>query len=458
MKYWSLVAVSFLFVLGFASFTYGLELEAEYSTKTLVKEYKSPITLDLKIIDAIPGVYNLYTLADISITPQETFTIAENGTFEKEFEILPTNSLDIMGLYAFTYTLNQRLTGEKFEKQVTLNRVSITDILEIYSDSISPEDESIVIYVENMEDVSLTGLNVEFSSIVFENFGETFNLGPHEKRAISIPSDQDALKKTKAGVYVITSLFSTPEGEVSIQGNLYLGEKKSLSTVEDSSGILIQTTTITKTNVGNVVEGTSIAIKKNFLSRLFTTFNVEPNQIDRDGFGIEYVWIKEKINPSESFTVQAKTNYILPFFIIVFLLLFFVGLKRFNETKIEVEKSVVPVKTKSGEFALRITLGLTAKKMVENVTLIDKVPAIVKIYNKFGTVKPDKIDASSRRLHWHIGDLEAGESRSFSYVVYSKVGIVGKFSLPSATAVYEKDGQIHEVESNKVFFMNEQIR
>jgi len=452
------VALSFLFVLGFASFTYGLELEAEYSTKTLVKEYGSPIVLDLKIINATPGVYNLYTLADISLTPAEMFTITENGTFEKEFTILPTKSLDIMGLYAFTYTLNQRFTGEKFEKQVTLNRVSITDILDIYSDSISPEDESIIIYVENTEDVTLTGLTAEFSSLVFENFGETFDLGPHEKRAISIPAEKDALKKTKAGVYVITSVFSTPKEEVEIQGNLYLGEKKSLSTFDETSGILILTTTITKKNVGNVVEETSITMRKNFLSRLFTTFNVEPNQIDRDGFAIEYVWIQEKINPSESFTVQAKTNYVLPFFILVFLVLFFVGLKRFNETKIEVEKSVVPVKTKRGEFALRVTLSLTARKMVENVTLIDKVPAIVKIYNKFGTVKPDKIDASSRRLHWHIGDLDAGESRSYSYVVYSKVGIVGKFSLPSATAVYEKDGQIHEVGSNKVFFMNEQVR
>ena len=75
-----------------------------------------------------------------------------------------------------------------------------------------------------------------------------------------------------------------------------------------------------------------------------------------------------------------------------------------------------------------------------------------------GNIKPDKIDAESRRIHWHIGDLESGEERIFNYIVYSKVGIVGKFSLPKALAVFEKEGNIHEVDSNSVFFMNEQAR
>ena len=447
----------FLFVFSFASFGQSLELQAEYDTNVLVQEYETPIMLTLNIVDAEPGLYNLYTLADISLKPQEMFTIFENGTYEKEFTILPMNSLDVEGLYSFTYILHQRSTGEKFNEQFTVNHASIADIFEVYSEEVGLESESITIYLENLEDVTLEGVTVEFSSLLFETFGETFDIGPHEKRAVSIPADREALKKTKAGVYIIDSVFSTPSGEVSLKGNLYLGEKKGLTNFEDSSGFLIKTTTITKTNVGNVVEEARIVIKKNFFSRLFTTFNMEPVQTDRNGFIIEYVWLKEKLNPTESLIVQAKTNYILPFFIIIFGVLFFVGLKRFNETKIEVMKSVVPVKTKSGVFALRITLELNSKKAVENVTLIDKVPAIVKIYNKFGTVKPDKIDPSSRRLHWHIGDLEAGEARSFSYVVYSKVGIVGKFSLPSATAVFEKDGQIHEVESNKVFFMNEQV-
>ena len=97
-----------------------------------------------------------------------------------------------------------------------------------------------------------------------------------------------------------------------------------------------------------------------------------------------------------------------------------------------------------------------AKQKVENVSLIDKIPAVVKVHENFETNKPDKIDTKNRRLQWNIGDLNPGEERVFNYIVYSKVGVVGKFSLPEALVVFEKDNEIHEVDSNKVFFLSEQ--
>ena len=173
---------------------------------------------------------------------------------------------------------------------------------------------------------------------------------------------------------------------------------------------------------------------------------------------IKYTWVKERLNPAEAYIIKAKTNYVLPFLIIIAAVLALLGFKRFSETKVEVKKSVSHVRTKNNQFALKIQLSVKAKKDIENVTLIDRVPAMVKIYNKFGIVKPDKIDAASRRLHWNIGDLNAGEERLFNYIVYSKVGIVGKFILPNALAVFEKEGKIHETDSNKVFFMSDQVK
>jgi len=54
--------------------------------------------------------------------------------------------------------------------------------------------------------------------------------------------------------------------------------------------------------------------------------------------------------------------------------------------------------------------------------------------------------------------MQPGESRVISYIIYSKVGVLGKFALPTATAIYEKDGNIHEAESNHAFFIAEQGR
>jgi len=43
-----------------------------------------------------------------------------------------------------------------------------------------------------------------------------------------------------------------------------------------------------------------------------------------------------------------------------------------------------------------------------------------------------------------------------SYIVYSKIGVLGKFALPPTTAIYEKEGKIKETESNKAYFMAEE--
>jgi hypothetical protein len=215
---------------------------------------------------------------------------------------------------------------------------------------------------------------------------------------------------------------------------------------------------VNKVNTGNVIETVEVSLSKNIVSRLFTSFNLEPTTTERKGFSVQYTWLKEDLEPSESFTVKSKTNYILPLISIILLGFLIWAYKRFAQTKVLVNKSVSPVKTKNGEFALKINLSVKAKTNVENVSLVDRIPQIVKIYKKFGVVKPDKIDVENRRLHWNIGDLEAGEERVFNYIVYSKVGVVGKFSLPEALAVFEKEGKIKEVESNQVFFMSDQVK
>ena len=441
-----------LFLLAQAS---AIQITPEYSTDIIIKDFDSQILLTLKITNATPGTYNLYTLADISIQPSETFEITGNFT-QKEFILKPKENLDIIGNYAFTYTLNQRGV-EKHEQRMLLKVKDFEDTIEISSDSIDPSSDKISFYIQNKEDTTLENITATFSSIIFDET-KTFTLKPNQKLEILVSPYENILKKTSAGVYIITTTFQTKDGEKKIEGNLYLGEKKGITTTEDKSGILIQREIITKVNTGNVVESIQIQTQRNIFSRLFTSFNTEPTSTERDGMTIEYTWRKEKLDPAEAYVIKAQTNYVLPFLIILFATLAILGYIRYSQTKLEITKSVAPVKTKNGEFALKVTLSMKAKQDIENVTLIDKVPAIVKIYKKFGTIKPDKIDAESRRIHWHIGDLEMGETRLFNYIVYSKVGIVGKFSLPKALAVFEKEGNIHEVDSNNVFFMNEQTR
>ena len=431
----------------------ALEIEAKYDTNIIIQDFENTIELELEISNAIPGTYNLYTLADLSIQPSATFEI-NDSFFKKTFTIKPPSNLDATGNYAFTYTLNHRGI-EKYEQKMLLEIKDLSNTIEIDSNLIDPSSTEVSFYIQNKEATTLENITATFSSVLFEET-RTFTLKPYEKLEISIKPHADILKKTFAGVYIVTAAFETKNGKKIIEGNLNLGEKKDITTTEDVSGFFIKREIITKVNTGNIDEAIEIKIKRNIFARLFTSFNNEPTLTRRNGMSIEYIWTKERLSPTEAYVVKAKTNYALPFFIIIFATLAALGYYRYSQTKLEIKKSVSPVKTKGGEFALKISLTLKARQEVENVTLIDKVPSIVKIYKKFGTLKPDKIDTENRRVHWNIGSLEAGEERAFSYIVYSKVGIVGKFSLPRALAVFEKEGSIHEIDSNNVFFMNEQ--
>ncbi|MFA5060704.1 MAG: hypothetical protein WC494_00100 [Candidatus Pacearchaeota archaeon] len=442
-----------IFLLGLAS---AISISEEYDTNVIIKDLDTPIKLTLTITNAPTGSYNLYTLSDISITPSEIFNI-EGGGIVKEFTLKSTDYLkDTNGYYTFTYTLHRRGV-EQIDRKFTIKLTNLEDAIEIINGSADYETGEIIFYIRNKENISLNKLSGRFSSLLFSDIKEEFDLEPFEEYKIKIIVDKEDLERTKAGNYIITSIFETVEGESKIEGKLFLGEKKGISTDEDRFGILIKNYIITKTNAGNTVENIEITVEKNILSRLFTSFNIKPNLVEREGLSVKYKWIKNRFEPGEIFTLRVRTNYLIPLVILIVLVVAYFGVKKYTKTKVEVKKSVSPVKTKNDEFALKIKISVKAKNNVENVTLIDQVPPMVKVYNKFGTSKPNKVDVSSRRIHWTLGDLDEGEERIFSYIVYSKVGVVGKFSLPEAMAVFEKDGEIYEVTSKKVFFMSEQV-
>ena len=55
------------------------------------------------------------------------------------------------------------------------------------------------------------------------------------------------------------------------------------------------------------------------------------------------------------------------------------------------------MRAKGGEFALKVTV-VTARKFIEKVTIVDRLPFVAKLYEKFGAEKPSRIDEKNRRL------------------------------------------------------------
>jgi len=240
-----------------------------------------------------------------------------------------------------------------------------------------------------------------------------------------------------------------------VEGVIKFVEKDIITTTKKDFGFLISTQIIEKKNAGNTVERIEAVIKKNIISRLFTSFTPEPDFVEREGGIVYYTWDQE-IMPGETLEIIAKTNWLFPFLVILFIILIVILTKKYSETNLVLRKKVSFVKAKGGEFALKVSISINAKKYAERVNVIDRVPLLVEIYERFGGDQPSRIDKKNRRLEWNFEKLEAGEIRILSYIIYSKIGVLGKFALPTATAIYEKDGEIHESESNRAFFVAEQ--
>jgi hypothetical protein len=119
-----------------------------------------------------------------------------------------------------------------------------------------------------------------------------------------------------------------------------------------------------------------------------------------------------------------------------------------------VKKTVQQVRTRGGEFALRVNLKVKARDYVEKIRIVDRIPSMVKLFDQYGLTKPDRIDERLKMLEWNVSGMSAGEERVFSYIVYSKIGVVGKFELPQAGAIYEYLGKIRESTSNAAYFIN----
>jgi hypothetical protein len=197
-------------------------------------------------------------------------------------------------------------------------------------------------------------------------------------------------------------------------------------------------------------------IKKNIISRLFTSFDPDPDAVERIGSIVYYTWNKD-LKPGETMQIRVKTNWLYPLLLIIFVVAIIILVKQSTATDVIIRKKVSYVKAKGGQFALKVTLFVNSKTYVERVNIVDRLPSLMKVYERFGGEKPTRVSEEARLIEWDFEKLEQGEIRTISYIIYSKnVGVMGKFALPSAVAIYQKEGEIKEASSNKAYFVTEQ--
>lgn len=435
----------------------NLEIEKKTIAITVISEFNNPAVFELTITNnGGTDNFEFYSLVGVDILPKTPVKI-ESGEIKKiKIEVFPQEPIKSESRpYTFEYKIKGEKTGIQTEK-LTINPTTLESAFSLYADPFTPLDEKIILHFDNKGDYNFEKINAEFSSSFFSENKE-FPITPHEKKEFEIKINKEEISTLLAGPYLLNAKIETNSKKASIDSIIKFLEKSGIESSETKEGWLIQRTEIEKKNSGNTPQEITVTFKKNLFSSLFTSFNIIPTNKETSRFTRYYTWQK-KVAPGESFRMIARTNWLLPVIILIAIIAAYILTKAYLTSHLILRKKVSFVKTRGGEFALKVVLRLKSRKYIEKIRIVDKLPPMVKLFERFGAISPDKIDETNRRIEWDIESLNKGEERTVSYIIYSKIGIIGKFELPSATAIYETEGVVKETSSNRAFFVNEPLR
>jgi len=452
-----LVCLTLLFSLSFVS---ALTIEQTTISDVVAKELKRPATF-LLTIDNSGGndAYIEFTsFIDISLSPKGSVLIPKNSIQEVILEVYPGDRIKRQetGGYTFAYYVKDG-AGKLTEERAIIKILSLKDIIYLnFSAPLALDSTVFPIEVTNKENINLSKIVLNIESNFFEA-NDTFSLAPYETKKIEVKINPDTIQAVKAGKYLVTTIMVVnDEGTVEQYSKITVEEKMNIETTTTERGFLFfPIIKITKTNIGTVTTTTEISVEKNFFARAFTSFSKTPDKVNEGKNNYQFIWQKE-LQPGESFDVEIKTDYILPIGILL-ILIFITAVTTFAlQQKITVKKRALRVQTKGGEFALKVILTVKAKKDISDITLTDRFPHLTELHERFGTVTPDHIDNKKKIVEWHLTDLHEGEDRIFTYIIYSKIKIIGSILLPAASLIYSFAGKKKQATSNNVYFITQE--
>jgi hypothetical protein len=429
-----------------------LDISAKPISNIAIQDLNEPAVFELTIRNlGKTDNFEIYSLVGIDIFPEESFVITSGATKKLEIQAIPQTTKP-EGFFTFEYTIRNSL-NEIQKESLTINIVELGGAFSIIPENINPKSEQIEISIENKANLKFEGIEIVMNSAFFD-YETTLSLNPEETKKLEIPIDSEKSKKLDSGDYLLNTRLKIRGETGEVESIIKFLAQEDIETIETREGSIIRRNEIVKRNLGNIRKTVEISAEKNLISYLFTTLNVQPTDSKINGFKIQYFWEKELI-PGEEFKVVVKTNWFYPLIVILLAIGLFILIKRSVERDLILRKNVSFIKTKGGQFALKVSLRIKAKRFIERINVIDKLPPLVHLYERYGAITPDKIDLDNRRIEWNVPSLNKDEERLFTYIIYSKVGVIGKFELPSARGVYEKEGKVKETTSNRSFFINE---
>src|SRR4030042_1372901 len=116
-----------------------------------------------------------------------------------------------------------------------------------------------------------------------------------------------------------------------------------------------------------------------------------------------------------------EIQYQIPLLAILLVIAIVILTKQFSKTSLSLKKKVSFVRAKGGEFALKVSVIISARKYIERVNVIERLPLLAKLHERFGGELRKRVDEKNKRIEWYFDRLQEGAKRMISYIIYSKV-------------------------------------
>ena len=458
-------SISLLFLISFLS---PLIVAQEYDAITIqekniindviVKELNIPAEFELKIRNNQLSADNfeIYSLLDVILTPLGTFVIESSTVKTIKVTVMPRSKEE--GRFGITYYILGENAGPEQAKQdsLVIEVSSFSDVVGInIPKTIDRERTELTFKISNPENIDFGKGTVVVESDFFD-LERDIDLSPGVSQEIKI--DLKDLQGLDAGDYTIKFKFTFDDhGEVIAEREVKLIEVIKITESDfKRTGLLSYTRDIIKKNDGNVEQYVRLEISQFILEKIFSRYNIEPDDSYYSGLMYVAVWQRE-LKTGETLEIKATVDYTIPVLILIALILVYVGLQIAKRPRIILRKKVVKVRTKGGEFALKIILIVkNIGSIAEDVSIVDRLPMSAKIHEKFSVIKPDKIEGN--RLMWKFEKLMPGEEHVLSYVIYSKVILIGKIHIPRAVAHHtDVKGKRKISYSTKLYVIHEPV-
>ena len=429
----------------------SLAVSKSYTQSTVISEfYQLPVKFYLNITNHnINDDYiTIYTLLNMNIFPNSPFVVKAGETI-----IVPVSvyiKKRSIGKYTYTYYIkgNYGTVRDSFTAKI----VSLNDALNIKLPDISKEDKIITLHLTNKENINFENLTI--SSNDFIKFSKTIDLGPKQKKDINITLDKNNAGEITAGMHTINLLIGIKGTTIERQELINVEEYKNLKQeTNEERHFLIYKTKLTKTNIGNSKTTATLSLTMKPFAKAFTRFSIKPTSIIRYNNNVIAVWQKQ-LQPNEAFNIEATTNYLWPIILLIIIIAVILLVWKFSKEKVKITKRVTKLKARpKGITAFRVTLNILNKgSTIEDMVVTDMLPGIMNLYEKETKTKPK---VNGNKVLWRIGQMLNNEEHILSYVIYSKIKILGKLELPKTKVEYvDEKGQKHKTYSNSVMIIN----